>query len=102
MVPHSLCHRPRGIHVATDNAGWGGSIALDRRTVLRGSALAVGGLAAAALIGCGGDDNNDGGTTTPSSATSAATQTVPNKNQNPAQVRKDPNLPYPFGFAEPD
>ena len=30
-----------------------------RRTLLRGSAIGVAGLAAAALVGCGGDDDDD-------------------------------------------
>jgi peptide/nickel transport system substrate-binding protein len=60
----------------------------------------MGGVAAAALLGCGGDD--DEGEPAPSEATQAAAPQVPNKNQNPAQVRQDPGLPYPFGFPEPD
>ncbi|MBX7110956.1 MAG: ABC transporter substrate-binding protein [Dehalococcoidia bacterium] len=73
---------------------------IDRRTVLRGGTLALGGIAAAALIGCGGDDEET--PTATGTAAATGTTTAANKNQNPAQLVKDPNLPYPFGIAEPD
>src|SRR5690349_5289087 len=78
--------------------------ALDRRTLLRGGTLALGGVAAAALIGCGGDESNDNTpASTGTSAASTGTAVAINKNQNPAQLTpKDPNLPYAFGIPEPD
>ena len=67
----------------------------NRRTVLRGGSLAVAGIAAAALIGCGGDDAEEPtATAAAGSGTAAATAT---KDPN-----KDPNLPYAFNFAEPN
>jgi peptide/nickel transport system substrate-binding protein len=81
---------------------WKQAPGVGRRSVLRGGGLAIAGIATAVLVGCGGDDDDGGGESPSSTATSAATQVVANKNQNPAQVRKDPNLPFPFGFAEPD
>jgi peptide/nickel transport system substrate-binding protein len=71
-----------------------------RRTALRGAALGVSGLAAAALIGCGGDDSNDdpaGG------ATSAASQvaTIDMGDDARGHYVKDDALPYPYNFPEP-
>ena len=81
---------------------WGMRAALDRRTMLRGGALALGGVAAAALIGCGGDDDEATPTGGSTDATSTSTAVAVNKNQNPAQLTKDANLPFGFGFPEPD
>ncbi len=69
---------------------------VERRAVLRGGALAVGGLAAAALIGCGGDDDQDAPEATGTagaSATAAAT--------GPGRLVKDADVPYPYEFADP-
>ncbi|MGE0227702.1 MAG: ABC transporter substrate-binding protein [Dehalococcoidia bacterium] len=74
-------------------------LVLDRRLFLRGGSFALGGIAAAALVGCGGDDDDTGAPAATSTGT--ATTVIP-KNQNPAQVKTDPNLPFPLGIAEPD
>ncbi len=64
-----------------------------RRDLLRGGALAVGGIAAAALIGCGDDEEEPQATN--GTATGTATTARPG-------VVQDPDLPYPFAFPEPD
>ena len=48
---------------------------LSRRSMLRGGALAVAGLAGAALIGCGDDDDDGGGATTTATQPTAAPAT---------------------------
>ena len=70
-----------------------------RRTLLRGAVLGGAGLAAAALIGCGGDDeeeapaaNNTGGTS------GQPTQVASNDPRYP----RDPTLPFPYNFPEPN
>lgn len=69
-----------------------------RRAWLRGAALGVGGVAAAALIGCGSDDDEgeDSGTGAGASATSSAAAS------NDPRYPRDANLPYPFNYPEPD
>ncbi|MGE0227337.1 MAG: ABC transporter substrate-binding protein, partial [Dehalococcoidia bacterium] len=76
--------------------------ALNRRTLLRGGTLALGGVAAAALIGCGGDDEDEPAPSGASGPASTGTAVAVNKNQNPAQLTSNPDLPYPFGIPEPD
>ncbi|MBX7111008.1 MAG: ABC transporter substrate-binding protein [Dehalococcoidia bacterium] len=79
-------------------AGW----RLDRRAALRGGTLALGGLAAAALIGCGGsDDNKDSGS---GGATATGTSAASNVDKGDAQrglFVKDDALPYPYNYPEP-
>jgi peptide/nickel transport system substrate-binding protein len=77
--------------------------ALDRRTVLRGSLIAVGGLSAAALLGCGEDDEGPGDAPEGSGdgGTPAVATVAPGVDQNPAQLRQEEGLPYPFGYPEP-
>ncbi|MEZ4554483.1 MAG: ABC transporter substrate-binding protein [Dehalococcoidia bacterium] len=70
----------------------------DRRSALRGTALAVGGVAAAALIGCGSDE--DDGAEPEATGTAAASAT--SAAANDPRYRKDPNLPYAFNYPEPN
>jgi len=63
---------------------------MDRRTMLRGGSLAVAGLAAAALIGCGKEDGSS-----PSSGGTSGTGTSTSGGQTG-------DLPYPFNIEEPD
>jgi len=75
----------------------GSASLLGRRAVLRGSALAITGLGAAVLIGCGKDDGSGdtaaGGTTAGPGATVIA---------DDPRYPRDPELPYPFNYPEPD
>ncbi len=71
---------------------------LGRRAWLRGTAIGAGGLAAAALIGCGSDDEEASPTVASGSATASATAAVASDPRYP----RDPNLPYPFNYPEPD
>lgn len=94
-----------------------------RRTLLRGSAIGVAGLAAAALVGCGGDDDDDdsagstsggGGTSTTSTTTTTTTTTAAASDDGDdngdamvadfprGELIQDANLPFPFNFPEPD
>jgi peptide/nickel transport system substrate-binding protein len=68
-----------------------------RRTVLRGSLLGGAGLAAAALLGCGSDDEE------PEEAPDAEEEAVnvDFPGGRGAEV-KDPDLPYPYNFPEPN
>lgn len=75
---------------------------LDRRTVLRGSLFAVGGVSAAALLGCWGDDepsthSDEAATAAPPAATTVSVGV----GQNSAQLRQDDGLPYAYGYPEP-
>jgi ABC-type transport system substrate-binding protein len=70
---------------------------LNRRGLLRGSALAAGGITAAALIGCGSDDEDSAPESTATTAASATTTA-----STDPRYRKDPNLPYAFNYPEPD
>ena len=97
------------------------STATSRRTLLRGSAIGVAGLAAAALVGCGGDDDDDddtasssssSGSSTSGSTTTTTTTTAaadPDDDSEDATVARsmgeliqDPSLPFPYNFPEPD
>ncbi|MGE0229045.1 MAG: ABC transporter substrate-binding protein [Dehalococcoidia bacterium] len=69
----------------------------DRRSALRGTALAVGGVAAAVLIGCGSDDDDAGPEATGTAAASATSAAA-----NDPRYRKDANLPYAFNYPEPN
>ena len=76
--------------------------AWDRRTALRGAALGAGGLAAAALIGCGSDDDSDEAPAG-ASATAQGTQvsSIDMGDDQRGRYVKDPTLPFPFNFPEP-
>ena len=107
------------------------SVELNRRTLLRGSLLGGAGLAAAALVGCGGDDDDDDDTaatsttTQTSGATSGSSSNITSQTQagqtqstggeddsadaaadeedySIGTLVRDPNLPYPFQFPEPN
>ncbi len=67
---------------------------LRRRTLLRAVTIGAGGLAAAALIGCGGGDEDE-----PAAAAPAA----PGAGVGPTDGKlvKDDALPYPYNFPEP-
>jgi peptide/nickel transport system substrate-binding protein len=67
-------------------------LGLTRRGLLRGSAIALGGLGAAALIGCGGDDEEDAASEAPAGAAPA---------KGDGQLVKDADKPYPYQFPEP-
>ena len=92
-----------------------------RRTLLRGSAIGVAGLAAAALVGCGGDDDDDddtasssGSTSTTTSSSSGSTTTTAAASsggddsgdatvaRSMGELIQDPSLPFPYNFPEPD
>ncbi len=74
---------------------------LDRRSALRGGALAAGGIAAAVLIGCGGDDDEgDAGGGAEATGTAAAS-TIDEGDAQRGFFVKDDSLPYPFNFPEP-
>ena len=105
-----------------EERGWLGlpGSVTSRRTLLRGGAIGAAGLAAAALVGCGGDDDDDDATPAPATAaptqaaTAAATATPAaasdDGDSGDAMVMDyprgetigDPNLPFPFNFAEPE
>ena len=89
----------------------------NRRTLLRGSAIGIAGLAAAALVGCGGDDDDDdGGSSTSSSGSTSTTTTTTTTTTAAAagddsgsttarsmgELIQDPTLPFPYNFPEPD
>ncbi|MGE0228263.1 MAG: ABC transporter substrate-binding protein [Dehalococcoidia bacterium] len=74
-----------------------GRWSMNRRALLRGGSLAVAGVAAAALIGCGSDDEEADSGSGGSTGTPAATGTAAASN-----VDQAPGLPYPFNFKEPD
>ena len=85
------------------------SLALSRRTLLRGGLLGGAGLAAAALIGCGDDDDDDDDSVA-AAPTSAAPATTDGDAADPTdaappggigELVQDPNLPYPYNFPEP-
>ena len=76
-------------------------LGLDRRSLLRGSALGLGGLAAAALIGCGSDDDDEDSGSTAATATSSAEGTASATPTGIGQLIQDPALPYPYTFPEP-
>ena len=89
-----------------------------RRSLLRGSAIGVAGLAAAALVGCEGDDDEDDTassssaststtTTTTTTTTTAATSDDDDSGDQTAarsmgELIQDPSLPFPYNFPEPD
>ena len=90
-----------------------------RRTLLRGSLLGGVGLAAAALIGCGGDDDDDDDTAAapaPSSSTSGTSSSSATTSESDdaddatdeaptetlGELVRDPDLPYPYNFPEPN
>ena len=100
-----------------------------RRTLLRGGLIGGAGLAAAALIGCGGgdDDDDDTASTTTTATTTTTTTTATQATSTPApsvnvadtteddeddgaadeaetigKLVRDPNLPYPYNFPEPN
>ena len=67
---------------------------LRRRTFLRATALGAGGVAAAALLGCGGSDDDEPAASVPASGTGAAGPTV-------GKLVQGEGLPYPYNFPEP-
>ncbi|MGE0228125.1 MAG: ABC transporter substrate-binding protein [Dehalococcoidia bacterium] len=73
----------------------------DRRTALKLGALMVGGVATAALVGCGGDDDDDSGPAgTTATATQAASDVDLGDDERGHYVRDD-SLPFPYNFPEP-
>jgi len=66
---------------------------LTRRTALRGGTLAIGGLAVAALIGCGGDDDAEDTGAAPAGGDAPAA--------GEGKLVKDADKPYPYQFPEP-
>ncbi|MEZ4552561.1 MAG: ABC transporter substrate-binding protein [Dehalococcoidia bacterium] len=68
---------------------------MDRRSLLRGGTLTLGGLAAAALIGCGDDEDDEPGDAT---GTAVATGTAA---AGAGRLVQDPDLPYPYEFPDP-
>ena len=93
-----------------------------RRTLLRGSAIGVAGLAAAALVGCGGDDDDDdtasssrssGSTSTTTSTSSSSTTTTAATSDDDdsgdamtsrpkGELHPGPDPRFPYNFPEPD
>lgn len=74
-----------------------------RRIVLRSGLVALGGLAAAALVGCGGNGRSDqaAGTNGPAASSSGGGQKRKILNEDLLALN-DPSLPYPWIIAEPD
>jgi len=80
-------------------------IDLSRRALLRGGALSVGGLAAAALIGCGSDDDDENeaaataaqGAAQPDSGAGTAPAAIPR-----GALVEEAGLPFPYNFPEPE
>ena len=83
---------------------------IGRRSMLRGGLLAVAGLAAGALIGCGDDDDDDDDEAAPATPTAAATATPTAEAAKPAPAEeswysknaRDDGAPYDYGYEEPD
>ena len=74
---------------------------LGRRGLLRGGALLAGGLAAAALIGCGGDDEGDEAASQAPGA--GGTQTaVDMGDATRGRLVRDESLPFPYNYPEPN
>ncbi len=99
VVDRPRRQREKGYIVPTNtelSEGWRSR--LGRRSLLRSAAIGTGGLAAAALIGCGSDDEEESPPASSGSATASATAAVANDPRYP----KDPSLQYPFNYPEPD
>src|SRR5262245_16517931 len=84
------------LHIATS---------LERRAFLRGAALATGGVAGAALIGCGGDDEETGGSGgTGGEATAGPGAVLKTTDPRPATLPAgwlwDADLPYPYQWPD--
>ncbi len=71
---------------------------IPRRDLLRGGVLAVGGVAAAALIGCGDDEEDEAPAGTAASGTETA---VDMGDDVRGRYVKDDNLQFPYNFPEP-
>ncbi|MFN8585581.1 MAG: ABC transporter substrate-binding protein [Dehalococcoidia bacterium] len=87
-----------------DQLGMGDVLAgsrFGRRAALRGGTLALGGLAAAALIGCGGDDDNGGDSGSAAATGTSAASTIDKGDAQRGFYVKDDALPYPYNFPEP-
>ncbi|MBX7111574.1 MAG: ABC transporter substrate-binding protein [Dehalococcoidia bacterium] len=87
-----------------DQLGMGDILAgsrFGRRAALRGGTLALGGLAAAALIGCGGDDDNGGDSGGAAATGTSAASTIDKGDAQRGFYVKDDALPYPYNFPEP-
>ena len=87
-----------------DQLGMGDVLAgsrFGRRAALRGGTLALGGLAAAALIGCGGDDDNGGDSGGAAATGTSAASTIDKGDAQRGFYVKDDALPYPYNFPEP-
>jgi len=75
---------------------------LRRRTFLRTATLGAGGLAAAALVGCGSDEEDEPAAS--SGAPKASPTTGPTQAGGASTIGKlvkDDKLPYPYNFPEP-
>jgi len=72
----------------------------DRRSALKAGVLGLGGLAAAALIGCGGDDN--GGSEPAGGSGPSSTTNVDMGDERRGRYVKDPDLPFSYTFPEPN
>ena len=78
-------------------------IGIGRRAVLRGGALGLGGLAAAALIGCSGDDDEEAATATAADGTAQAGTNGSDPDPIPrGALVEEAGLPFPYNFPEPD
>ena len=73
----------------------------DRRAVLRGGALGLGGLAAAALIGCGGDDDEDEPAATDGTAATATAAGTAVAGTGPGMLIQEEGAPFPYQDPEP-
>jgi len=76
-----------------------------RRAILRGGAIGIGGIAAAALIGCGSDDDEEAAPTSTATGGAAATGTAAAADieypGGQGELVENPGLPYPYNFPEP-
>ncbi len=73
---------------------------LTRRSMLRGATLGIGGLGAAALIGCSDDDKEDAGAKDAGPSVTAEAG-IDMGDTDRGRYVKDPSLPFPYNFPEP-
>jgi hypothetical protein len=69
-------------------------VRLGRRALLRTAALGAGGLAAAALIGCGGEDGPE-----PAASDAAGGAAAP-AGPTLGKLVQDPSLPFPYNYPD--
>jgi len=68
-----------------------------RRSILRGGVLGLGGLAAAALVGCGGDEED----VAPAEGSATTTSTAPAAGTGPGRLVQEEGAPFPYQYPDP-